>query len=357
MKSFRSRLVADVGEEIERDQIRGFARSVAEIEWLVLILVLLYLLAAGTDMASSPLIVGALIGFVAFILVFRYLNFYRPQTRLKISIETLAMIGFITVVMIPTGGQDSPLLNLYLLPIIVTALTLGKWTTLLFVALISVCYVFAGTDLASAMSLTGFSEILANLAPFLLVAFITTMLANDIDLAKNRIRALSETDELTGVYNMRAFARLHKREHDKAVRYSRSYGLLLLDMDDLKRINDDHGHEAGSHAIVLVANVITRLIRNTDVAARYGGDEFIVLLSEISPTRLDEISKRIRSSVQNATLDYDGQMFRTSVSIGTAVFPADGTDPRDLIRKADSMMYKNKELRRRPAQNSRTKQA
>ncbi|MGB5210463.1 MAG: diguanylate cyclase [Gammaproteobacteria bacterium] len=357
MKSFRAKLVADVGEEIERDQIRGFARSVAEIEWLILILVLLYLLAPGTQGVDNPLVAGSLITFLVFILVFRYLNFYRPQTRLKISFETLAMIGFITAMLIPTGGQESPLLNLYLLPIIVAALTLGKWTTLLFVALISVCYIFVGTDLEAAMSLTGFSEILANLAPFLLVAFITTMLANDIDLAKNRIRALSETDELTGLYNMRAFTRLHKREHDKAVRYSRSYGLMLLDMDDLKRVNDDFGHEAGSHAIVLVANVITRLIRNTDVAARYGGDEFIILLSEISPTRLDEIGKRIRSSVQNATLDYEGQMFRTSVSIGSAVFPTDGTDPRDLIRNADGLMYKNKELRRRPPLNSPAKRS
>jgi diguanylate cyclase (GGDEF)-like protein len=142
-------------------------------------------------------------------------------------------------------------------------------------------------------------------------------------------------------------------EHERAARYQRAYGLMLLDMDELKKINDTLGHEAGNKAIVLVANVITRLIRNTDSAARYGGDEFIVLLSEITPERLDQISKRIRSSVQNATLEYEGTMYRTSVSIGTAVYPSDGSDPRALISSADSRMYKNKELQRRPAVSAR----
>lgn len=349
MRSLREKLVADVGEEIERDQIRGFARSVAEIEWLVLILVMLYLLAPGTDVSDQPVVTVALVGFAAFILIFRYLGFYRTQSRLKISIETLAMIAFVTAVLLPTGRLESPLLNLYLLPIIVTALTLGKWVTLLFVALISVCCVFVGGDVTTALSLAGMSEILANLAPFLLVAFVTTMLANDIHIAKSRIRTLSETDELTGLQNMRAFSRLHKQEHERAGRYERTYGLMLLDMDNLKGINDTLGHEAGNSAIVLVANVITRLIRNTDAAARYGGDEFIVLLSEITPERLDQISKRIRSSVHNATLEFEGRMYRTSVSIGTAVFPDDGTDPKDLITKADGKMYQNKELQRRPS--------
>lgn len=353
MKGFRARLVADVGEEIERDQIRGFARSVAEIEWLVLILVMLYMLAPGTQVTDRPMLIVVLVAFAGFILAVRYLGFYRRQSRLKISVETLVMVGFVTAVLLPTGRLESPLMNLYLLPIIVSALTLGKWITLMFVGLISLCYVFVGGDLTQALSLAGLSGILANLAPFLLVAFVTTMLANDIHIAKSRIRTLSETDELTGLQNMRAFSRIHKMEHERAARYQRSYGLMLLDMDELKHINDTLGHEAGNKAIVLVANVITRLIRNTDSAARYGGDEFIVLLSEITPERLDQISKRIRSSVQNATLEYEGTMYRTSVSIGTAVFPSDGSDARALIGSADSRMYKNKELQRRPAVSAR----
>jgi len=348
MKKLGSGLVEDIGAEIEQDEIKGFARSVGEVEWLLLILVLLYLLAPGTFVAHREIILGALLGFAGFIVVFRYLNFYRRQTRLKIAIETLVMVAFTTAVLLPTGGPQSPLLNLYLLPIIVAALTLGKWYSLLMVALVSLCYVYVGADLQESISLAGLSALLTKLLPFLLVAFITTMLASDIHIARNRIKALSETDEMTGLMNMRAFARIHRREHDKAERYGRSYAVLLLDMDNLKKINDSHGHEAGNRAIVLVANVLTRVIRNTDVAARYGGDEFIILLSEAGEDEADEIARRIRNSIRNTTLDYHGQMIRTSASVGMAMYPRDAADPREIIDRADREVYSNKEFRKPP---------
>jgi diguanylate cyclase (GGDEF)-like protein len=344
MRKLGSGLVEDIGVEIEQDEIKGFARSVAEVEWLLLILVLLYLLVPGTFVGQREIILGALLAFAVFILVFRYLNFYRRQTRLKIAIETLVMVAFTTAVLLPTGGPESPLLNLYLLPIIVAALTLGKWYSLLMVALVSLCYVYVGTDLQAFISLAAISALLTKLLPFLLVAFITTMLASDIHIARNRIKALSETDEMTGLMNMRAFARIHRREHDKAVRYSRHYAVLLLDIDNLKKINDIHGHEAGNRSIVLVANVLTRVIRNTDVAARYGGDEFILLLSETGPDEAEEIARRIRNSIRNTTLDYHGQMIRTSASVGLAMYPRDAADPHEIIDMADRDMYSNKEL-------------
>lgn len=351
-KRIGAALIGDVGEEIEQDQLRGFARSVAEVEWLLLILVLLFLLAPGTVVSDRQQVTAALVVFGLFIVVFRYLNFYRRQTRLKIAIETLVMIAFTTAVLEPSGGHDSPLLNLYLLPIIVAALTLGKWTTLLFVALITVCYLYAGADPSVMFSLGWFSQLMAKVAPFMLVAFITTMLANDIHIAKSRIHALSETDELTGLYNMRAFARLHRREHDKAVRHGRPYAILVIDMDNLKQINDVFGHEAGNKAIVLVANVIARLVRNTDVAARYGGDEFVVLLSEADGNHAAKVGQRIRNSIQNTSLDVEGRMLRASASVGVAAYPKDGKDMKDLVVKADHDMYKVKELRR-PAAVSR----
>jgi diguanylate cyclase (GGDEF)-like protein len=216
------------------------------------------------------------------------------------------------------------------------------------VALVSLCYVYLGVDSGSALSLAGFGSLMAKLSPFLLVAFITTMLSNDIHIARNRIKALSETDELTGLVNMRAFSRIQRREHAKAERYDRSYAVLLLDMDNLKEINDRYGHEAGNRAIVLVANVITRVVRNTDVAARYGGDEFVVLLAETDTEEAEEIAKRIGSSIHNTTLDYRGSIIRTSASIGIATFPKDSADSRELIVKADREMYRIKELRKPP---------
>ena len=348
MKRLRSTLFEDIDDEIQQDELRGFARSVAEVEWLLLILVLLYLVTPGTLVTERSYVTGATIGFGLFIVAFRYLNFYRRDTRLKITIEILAMIGFITAVMKPTGGTDSPLFNLFLLPIIVAALTMGKWATLLVVALISVCYMYVEGDPSDVFNLAWFSQLMATVGPLLLVAFITTMLANDIQIAKGRIRSLSETDELTGLYNMRAFSRIHKREHDKSVRYARPYSVLLLDMDSLKAINDEHGHDAGNRAIVLAANVITRLIRNTDVAARYGGDEFIVILAETDTAAAAEVGQRIRNSVQKTTLNFGARMIHASISVGVATFPKDSSELRDLIVRADHDMYRNKELGRAP---------
>jgi diguanylate cyclase (GGDEF)-like protein len=321
---------------------------VAEVEWLLLILVLLYQVAPGTGVESTKVLNYAIVAFAGFIIVFRYLNFDRRDTRLKIAIESLAMVGFITAVLKPTGGADSPLLNLYLLPIIVSALTLGKWVTLLIVVLISACYIFVTADLTQVFTLAWLSQVMAKLAPFLLAAFVTTMLASDIQIAKSRIKALSETDRLTGLLNMRAFSRFHRREHDKAVRYGRDYSVLLLDMDNLKQINDEHGYDAGDKIIVLAANVIARLIRNTDVAARYGGDEFVILLTETDGEKAAEIGQRIRNSIQKTTLDWGGRMIRGSASVGVAAYPRDAQNPRDLIVHADHEMYRNKELRRAP---------
>ena len=348
MKRLRSTLFEDIDDEIRQDELRGFARSVAEVEWLLLILVLLYLVTPDTVVTERSQVTSALIGFGIFIIAFRYLNFYRRDTRLKITFEILAMIGFVTAVLKPTGGTDSPLFNLFLLPIIVAALTMSKWATLLVVALISACYIYVGDDPSKVFTLAWFSQLMATVGPLLLVAFITTMLANDIQIAKGRIRSLSETDELTGLYNMRAFSRVHKREHDKSVRYARPYSVLLLDMDNLKSINDEHGHEAGNRAIVLAANVITRLIRNTDVAARYGGDEFIAILAETDSEAAAEVGQRIRNSVQKTTLDFGARMIHTSISVGIATFPKDSTELRDLIVRADHDMYRNKELGRAP---------
>src|SRR5688500_6907102 len=127
---------------LSEEELRGFSRTVAEIEWLTVILVLLYqvIFSPGPE-ASSNLALGTLL-FAGFVLAFHYLNFYRKESNWKIAIETWVMIAFITWVLMQTGRLESPLINLYLLVIITTALTLGKAATLLQMALIATCYLW-----------------------------------------------------------------------------------------------------------------------------------------------------------------------------------------------------------------------
>jgi len=119
-------------------------------------------------------------------------------------------------------------------------------------------------------------------------------------------------------------------------------------MDNLKAINDEFGHDAGNSAIVLVANCIRRTVRTSDVAARFGGDEFVVLLAGVEPEAATAVEQRLRNLVLDTTLDVGSRVIRSSVSIGIAAFPKDGRDARELLTLADRRMYRDKELRRRP---------
>src|SRR5262249_44268055 len=115
-----------IGQVIEQDEIKGFARTITEIEWLLLILVLIYLVAGGPAGESRSAITMALCFFGAFILALHYVEFYRQESLTKLAVETWVMIVFITWVVFYAGKIASPLLNLYLLPIIAAALILGK---------------------------------------------------------------------------------------------------------------------------------------------------------------------------------------------------------------------------------------
>src|SRR6185369_16307668 len=131
--------VRQAAPSIEQEELRGIARTVAEIHWLLVILVLVFVIYGETDKMSEAAIIAALFFYAAFVMAFRYANFYKSETRWKVALESWVMIGFITWVCYYSGGLSSPLINTFLLPVITSALTLGKLTTLIEVALIAAC--------------------------------------------------------------------------------------------------------------------------------------------------------------------------------------------------------------------------
>jgi diguanylate cyclase (GGDEF)-like protein len=295
-------------------------------------------------------VLGLLCAFVVAIVAFRSRRFFPGRTRTRLLIESWSMVIFITGVLWFTGKNSSPLLNLYLLPIILSALTLGRLVTLLQVAVIATCHLLlaAATPGLEVVSLFYASQAVGQLAPFLLVAYLTTTLSADITEARERIENLAQTDALTGLFNLRMFNEVWQREHSAAERDRGGYALLMIDMDKLKDINDAFGHEAGNSAITLVAQCLQRSIRNTDYAARFGGDEFVVLLPGASSEIAEAVVKRVRHNVFKTTLDLRSRMIRCSVSIGVVNYPKDARDMRDLLSMADRKMYRDKELRRAP---------
>jgi len=295
-------------------------------------------------------VLGLLGVFLAAIVVFRARRFFPGHTRTRLLIESWSMVLFITAAMWFSGKNSSPLLNLYLLPIILSALTLGRLITLLQVAVMALCHVLlaAATPGLEVLSLAYAAQAVGQLAPFLLIAYLTSMLSADITEARERIENLAQTDPLTGLLNVRMFNEVWQREHAARERDRGVYALLMIDMDKLKDINDAFGHEAGNSAITLVAQCLKRSIRNSDYAARFAGDEFAVLLPGASHEIADAVVKRVRHNVVKTTLDLRSRMIRCSVSIGVVNYPKDGRDMRELLSIADRKMYRDKELRRAP---------
>ncbi len=336
--------------EIEKAQLRGFARSIAEVEWLLLILVVLYLFITNPALARSVGVLGVLLGFAAFVLLFRYGRPFAKHPHFKLAFETLVMLAFLTAVLVTSGGVESPLVNLYLLPVVTAALALGKRAAALVVALVCLCYPLVGmlTEGFQTLDAQFGSAAVGVLAPFVLVAFSTTLLVENINTAKTRIRALSERDELTSLYNMPAFARLAEQEHEAASRSEGVYSILMVDIEHLKIINDTYGHEAGSRAVNLVAEALLRLTRSTDVVARFGGDEFIVLLSGADKAVAEEVAQRVRNVVFATTLEVGVKMVRIKVNVGAASFAENGNNLQTVMAAADRAMYKDKELREPP---------
>jgi diguanylate cyclase (GGDEF)-like protein len=333
---------------IEQEELRGISRTVAEIHWLLLILVLLNLIFGTLDKLAEAAVISASFFYAAFVMAFRYANFHKGESRWKVALETWAMVAYITWVCLYTGGLASPLLNSYLLPVITSALTLGKLTTLIEVALIAACQIYLGGSFSAEVLLTlnfvgGF---VAQMAPVLLVAYIVTMFSADIRYGLSRAKLLSETDDLTGLLNMRGFSIAANRLFGQALRYNRPASVLMIDSDNLKLVNDSYGHEAGNRLLRQLTRLIQAELRYTDVLARYGGDEFIVLLPETPAKGALEVANRIRDAVASLPLEVDGKDVNSTVSIGLAGHPADGNSLDAVVARADRAMYQAKQAGR-----------
>jgi diguanylate cyclase (GGDEF)-like protein len=335
----------NLGLTIEQDELKGFSRTIAEIEWLLLALVLVYLLAGEPPGEGSIALNMALFFFAAFILGLHYVQFYKEESRPKLLVETWVMIVFITWVVLYTGKIHSPLLNLYLLPIIASALIFGKLVTAIEVAAIIGCFMFFAYEpgAKTLLSMRYWGEIMAMSSPMILVAYITTMLSADIRFAVDKIKQVSDTDELTGLYNMRAFSAMLQRSFKQAVRYGHALSVVMIDSDNLKQVNDAHGHDAGNRLLQHLVRCIREQLRGSDVMARFGGDEFILLLPETNNKGALEMSERIRKAVELSRFSVREGDTNVTASLGVASYPEDGGNLDVILEKADKAMYRAKQ--------------
>lgn len=161
-------------------------------------------------------------------------------------------------------------------------------------------------------------------------------------LAEEQILQLALTDPLTGLANYRRLLDVLDSEIKRFGRSARPFAVLLLDLDGLKNINDAHGHLVGSRALARVANTLRIHCRAVDTAARYGGDEFVVVLPETEYEAARHVAQRI-----SLELKQDGEEPAISVSVGIAIFPQDGATIALLLSAADRALYREKASSRR----------
>ncbi|MCP4334008.1 MAG: GGDEF domain-containing protein [Gammaproteobacteria bacterium] len=330
---------------VAQSELKGFSRTLAELEWLLLVLVLLYYVIPTTDIIDhwSMLLVMAI--YAVFVISFRYSKLFTRETPWKLAVETWAIIFFITWCVYQTGGIDSPLISLYLLVIIFSALTLGKMVTLLEFGLITAVYFYLvqSTLDVDNYSILQFIEMAMTFAPYLMVAYLTSLLAADLKNAREGLEQLSDTDELTGLNNRRAFNKVLEAEIHKAARYDRPFSVLMLDADDLKTVNDEFGHAVGDKLIITIAQVINESLRKMDFLARYGGDEFVAILTETPLDKAAEVAERIRASVENTSFSADGKRVASTISVGISCYSKELDEEDTIMVQADKKLYESKD--------------
>ncbi|HEX5312388.1 diguanylate cyclase [Aquabacterium sp.] len=163
---------------------------------------------------------------------------------------------------------------------------------------------------------------------------------------ESRLRELSETDPLTGLFNRRRLLQALEVQRHHLTRYGRAAVVLVFDIDHFKRINDELGHQAGDDVLVKVADVCRATLRATDVVARIGGDEFVVLMPETSLAQAEPIAQRLRQTLVEQLHKMLGRQMTSAVDVtvsgGFSELQLSDLRPEDVFARADSALYEAK---------------
>jgi diguanylate cyclase (GGDEF)-like protein len=181
--------------------------------------------------------------------------------------------------------------------------------------------------------------------------------ADQVAIALDRARQFSSearTDHLTGLANRREFERVMEREVALGERHDRRLSMMMIDLDNLKRINDRQGHGAGDAALRLVAQQLQRVVRASDVCARVGGDEFAVAMPETAIERAREVANRLRAAIRQASLSSKSPD-PVAVSVGVAAWRP-GQDWQSVYQVADGDLYEDKRRRKTERRSTETEQ-
>jgi diguanylate cyclase (GGDEF)-like protein len=330
----------------DRARYAGYDRIMGSISWLLIALVSLDIKLMEPDERSAMMLAMFCFALFAYNIAARYLVLRGTSSPFKTFVDLMVFLFFIVGVSWFTGKITSPFISLIYLVLMATSLTQGKRVTYFMVGLAISSYVL----LSSGDFLDLFSDrgrmvpYLLQLFPFMLIAHLGAMLSGEAESARMHAERLSLTDEVTGLNNMRNFIHLSSLQAGLARRYGRPFTICMLDADNLKKINDQYGHLAGTELIRHTGRLILKNIRSTDIAARYGGDEFVIMYVEARKEDIEGAVQRLIGQMRECPFEQGGRRFFTTLSAGIASYPEDGDDVESVMARADEAMYVSKRL-------------
>ena len=315
-------------------------RVIRIVSWAFLMAVAVFAAASGiwADALPTIVIVIAVTGFATLVL-----QDVLPRTavrRLGGPLQALLAIAFATGLVVLTGGFESPFTFAFPLIVGAGALLVAPRIALALAVLASVAYIAAGFVVDQTPSTASLIQMGVNLTGVYLLAYVGSSVGREQRRARDAAIRLSTIDSLTGLYNRTFFFSALEREIARGDRSGRAFCLVMLDLDDLKAINDRFGHVAGDQVLRAVSDIVRSGVRKIDVAARYGGDEFVALLPETDPTGGWVLAEKVRLMV--AEQGMPGVDPGPTVSVGVVSYPADGRSADALLVSADRAMYASK---------------
>jgi diguanylate cyclase (GGDEF)-like protein len=314
------------------------------VSWIFLLTTTAIVAATGLWVDTQPAILVLLAFSGLFVVVIHDLLPSDTLGTAKFIVEGSVALTVATLLVALTGGVASPFF--FAFPLIVggAALVVSPVVTVALAGAGSLGYVlavFAGTG-SGPIGTAGATVVGVNLTALILLSYVAMVIARAQRRTRDAAIRLSTVDSLTGLFNRTFFFAAIEREIARSARSGRGFCLLMMDLDELKAINDRLGHFQGDRVLRGVGKVITEGVRQIDTAARYGGDEFVVLLPETDPTGAFVLAEKIRIGVNSTGIEMPAGGPRPSLSIGVVAYPDDGRTADELIISADGAMYASK---------------
>jgi diguanylate cyclase (GGDEF)-like protein len=186
--------------------------------------------------------------------------------------------------------------------------------------------------------------VLWEIDPWMVVPALAPLILIYRALTIPQLKKEAQTDEKTGLWNARHFATLFTNEMERAKRFNRPLALIMADLDLLRNINNTYGHLAGDVVLSGIGKIIRETVREYDIAGRFGGEEFAIVLPEVGPEEAKALAERLREAVENGTFEVTTSTIpiHATMSIGISCFPMDADSPKELLHEADIAVYQAK---------------